>query len=90
MNRDKLEEAFCEYKNGNEDAFQQIYSESIIFVKNIIFSMLKNKEDCENIAQDIFLKILKIDKENLPNKNWMGWLYVVTKNVCKDALKRKK
>ena len=52
------------------------YKDLIYF---IAYSFLKNKEDSEDIVQNIFLKLQKLDKEKLPKQNEFTWLYTVTK-----------
>lgn len=89
MNKENVKRAFQEYKNGNSEAFNKIYSECSVFVKNITFSMLKNREDSEDTCQNIFLKMYLIKKEKLPDKNEVGWIYTVSKNACKDLIKNR-
>ena len=59
-------------------------------VYGIAFSILKNKEDAEDIMQIVFAKIQELDKTKLPEDKEMTWLYTLTKNETLNYLKKKK
>ncbi len=86
----KLEELFKEIKQGNKQSMQDLYEKYKSLVYGVAFSMLKNKEDSEDIVQIVFLKIFKLEKEKLPTKSGATWLYSVTKNETLNFLKNKK
>lgn len=86
----KLEELFKEVKQENNQSMQDLYEKYKSLVYGVAFSILKNKEDSEDIVQIVFLKIFRLEKEKLPNNNAATWLYEVTKNVTLNFLKSKK
>ena len=59
-------------------------------IYRIAYSILKNKQDAEDIVQIVFTKIYSMDKEKLPNSNEASWLYSVTKNETINYLKNRK
>ena len=59
-------------------------------VYGIAFSIVKNKEDAEDMMQIVFAKIQELDKTKLPSNKEMTWLYTLTKNETLNYLKKKK
>lgn len=90
INARELKELFIEIKYGNKIAFEKLYNNYNKLIYSIAYSILKNKQDAEDIVQIVFEKIYLIDKEKLPNKNETSWLYSVTKNETINYLKRNK
>lgn len=85
-----LKELFETIKNCKEDGFEKLYDKYNKVVYKIAFSILKNKEDSEDIVQTVFTKIYKIDKDSLPTNNEFSWLYTVTKNESLSFLRNKR
>ena len=91
INKQELHKLFAELKtNKQEDVFNELYNKCGNLVYKIAFSILKNKENSEDIKQIVFLKIWKINKEILPDKNEASWLYAVTKTEAITFLKKQK
>jgi len=90
MNEDKkLHQLFNEIKEGNNGAIEIIYKEYKGIVYKIAFSVLKNHDDAEDIVQNVMCKIIRIDKDKLPTKSELSWLYLVTKNESINLYKSK-
>ena len=88
--KNELEELFKEIKQGNNQSLKDLYDKYKSLVYGVAFSILKNKEDSEDIVQIVFLKIFRLEKEKLPTKNAATWAYSVTKNETLNFLKNKK
>ena len=58
-------------------------------IYGIAFSILKNKEDSEDIVQTVFQKLYTIDKDKMPKDKEATWLYAVTKNETLLLLRKK-
>lgn len=57
-------------------------------VYRIAFSMLRNKDDAEDIFQDIFMKLCSEDIKHFSKEHEKAWIIRVTKNRCLDFLKK--
>lgn len=90
INKEELHSIFCGIKNGNELEFNKLYEEYKSLLYGIAFSILKNKEDSEEIVQIVFMKIFKLEKRKLPINKEASWLYEVTKNEVINFLRSKK
>lgn len=78
--KNQIKELFQELKNGNEEKLTGLYNKCHKVIYGIAFGILKNKEDAEDIVQLVFEKLIKLDKEKLPEDKETTWLYTVTKN----------
>lgn len=90
INKEELHEIFIEIANKNEDEFNKLYEKYKGLVYAISFSILKNKENCEDITQIVFAKIWNMNKENLPKANEASWLYSLTKNETLNFLRKER
>ena len=90
MNRKELKSIFLKIKKDDKKGIEELYSKYHKMVYGIAFSILKNKEDAEDIMQIVFTKIQELDKTKLPEDKEMTWLYTLTKNEALNYLKKKK
>jgi RNA polymerase sigma-70 factor (ECF subfamily) len=57
---------------------------------SLAFRILKNRQECEDMIQETFIRVLlHIDKYN-ENKKFTTWIHQITKNLCLDLLRRRK
>jgi len=90
INVDELKELFIEIKHNNNIAFEKLYNRYNKLVYGIAFSILKNKEDSEDIVQIFFSKLYSLEKNKLPSTNEACWIYTTTKNEIINFLKKKR
>lgn len=90
INARELKDLFIEIKYGNKIAFEKLYNNYNKLIYSIAYSILKNKQEAEDVVQIVFEKLYLIDKEKLPNRNESSWLYSITKNETEDKLRNKK
>lgn len=81
---------FQALRDGNTNKLDELYEKYNKIIYGIAYSILKNKEDSEDIVQTIFTKIYQMDKDKLPTKNEASWLYSLTKNETLNYLRGKK
>lgn len=88
-NKKELNKLFIQIKENNTNAFEKLYNMYNKLIYGIAFSILKNKQDAEDIVQIVFTKIYSINKTKLPSKNEASWLYSITKNETINFLKKR-
>lgn len=86
----EIKNIFKEIKKGNKNEIELLYKKYQKLVYAISFSILKNKENSEDVVQKVFLKIWKMNKEKLPTKNETTWLYSLTKNETLNFIRYRK
>lgn len=89
IDKAELHSIFQEISNRNEDNFSKFYEKYGSLVYSIAFSIVKNKEDSEDIKQKVFIKIWNMKTEELPTKYEASWLHSVTKNETLNYLRDK-
>lgn len=74
---------------GNEKAFRRLYD----IYRNQIYayslSILKCKEDSEEIIQNVFLKVWERQEKLDASLSFKSYLYTITRNMCFNRLKRR-
>lgn len=86
----ELHEIFKQLRNKNQSAYNKLYENYYKLVYGIVFSIIKNKADSEDITHEIFTKIYKLDVSKLPEDHEASWLFTVSKNECLLFLRKSK
>ena len=89
IDKEKLHKLFNKLRN-NKDIFEEFYNKYKNLIYKIAFSIVKTKEDSEEIVQNVFIKIYNLDLDKLPTQNETSWLYSVTKNESLNFIKKNK
>ena len=90
INEKELHQIFEDLKQNKEKSFNDLYEKYNKLIYCIAFSILKNKENSEDIVQIVFTKIYKLEKEKLPTSNEASWLYSLTKNEALNYIRKQK
>ena len=87
----ELKQLFTELKSSNNKvAFETLYKKYNKLVYRIAFTILKNKEDSEDIVQAVFSKFYSLPEDKLPIDNIATWIYSVTKNEAISLYRKRK
>lgn len=91
LNEKELHVLFDKIKNKDEkeEAFNTLYKDYNKLIYGVAFSIIKNKQDSEDITQTVFTKIFNLSEDKLPEKCESSWLYSVTKNEAITYLRKK-
>lgn len=90
INKQELHNIFKGIAEKEESNFNKLYEKYNKLVYAISFSILKNKENSEDITQIVFTKIWNMNTNNLPTSNEASWLYSITKNETLNFLRKQK
>jgi RNA polymerase sigma-70 factor, ECF subfamily len=74
----------------DEMAFREIVERYQAKVFSIIFGILRNHNDAEDIAQQVFAKIYFSIKNFDFRSSLLTWIYKITVNECYDYLRKKR
>ena len=85
----ELKNIFNELKKGNKKVIEELYKKYNKIIYGIAFSILKNKEDSEDVVQIVIERLYAMDKEKFPEDKEASWLYAVTKNETLLFLRKK-
>lgn len=88
-NKDTDEELLISISNGNNDAFNELYSRYKGRLLYYFYRMLfQDKELAKDFLQEIFIKI--INKTHLfdPKMKFSTWIFSIANNMCKNEYRR--
>lgn len=74
---------------GNEDSFSEIVNIYKNYVFAIILSFIKDYDEVENVAQEVFLQIY-VSLPSYDNNNFKAWISRITSNKSIDWIRKKK
>ncbi|MCC6539923.1 MAG: sigma-70 family RNA polymerase sigma factor [Bryobacterales bacterium] len=77
-------------QQGDEMAFREMVDRYQSKVFSIIYGILRNRNDAEDIAQQVFSKIYFSIKNFDFRSSLLTWIYKITVNECYDYLRKKK
>lgn len=83
-----LQELFLRVKNGDKDAFAQIYAELKRPVFAIACRIAQSREMAEDITQDVFVK-LYVSPPDSSIKNPRAWAFRMARNLAIDAQRKR-
>ena len=77
-------------QQGDEMAFREMVDRYQSKVFSIIYGILRNRNDAEDISQQVFAKIYFSIKNFDFRSSLLTWIYKITVNECYDYLRKKK
>ena len=83
-------EVIKKIKNGEIDFFEVLVKKYSKVIYSYLFSKLKNKEDCEDLTQEIFLSFYKNINRFDEKKPVLPYLFEITKNSLKMFYRKRK
>ncbi|MFH1946451.1 MAG: RNA polymerase sigma factor [Acidobacteriota bacterium] len=79
-----------EFAKGNTSAFEQIMKKYKGVVINIAYRFIQNRDEAEDIAQEVFLRVYDSAKRYNPKAKFSTWIHKITTNICLNRLRAKK
>lgn len=75
---------------GDQGAFRQVVEKYQNYVFTIAMRVLKTREEAEEVAQDVFLKVYKMLGSYRQESKFSSWLYAITYRTAIDNARKKK
>ncbi len=88
MNERELKEAFAAVREGDKDAFAQIYCDLKSAVYTLVWRIVRSRAIAEEITQDVFVKLYVCPPQPLI-KNLRAWIFRIARNQAIDALRKR-
>ena len=76
-------------KEGKQEAFSQLLDKYQQKVFGTCISFVPNKEDAEDIAQEVFLEVFKSISKFKGNSKLSTWIYKIATNKCLEFIRKK-
>ncbi len=74
-------------KNGDERAFKELVTTYQNRVFGLVFRMIGNRQEAEDLAQDVFLTVYRAIGSYRGEGRFYTWLYRIASNTCKNRIK---
>lgn len=79
------------FRQGNQEAFKEIYEQTKEFVYNVIYRMVYDKEETKDLMQDVYIKVFENrSRYNEFTSAFHTWLYRIAFNHTLNFVNRKK
>lgn len=75
---------------GNTDLFETLITRYKKLVFNTAYRMMGNKEEAEDVSQEVFIRIYKSLSKYNPEYKFATWVIRITTNLCLDFLRKRK
>ena len=90
-NNDVAEKDFLQnLKRGEDRAFKILVEQHQEKVRNTCYRIVNNKEDAEDVAQDVFVEIYRSVKHFRKDAQLSTWIYRIAVNKSLDFIRKKR
>ena len=79
-----------ELQKGNQSAFGQLLDTYQQKVFGTCISFIPNKEDAEDVSQEVFIAVFKSIHQFKENSKLATWIYKIATNKCLEFIRKKK
>ncbi|MFH1918413.1 MAG: sigma-70 family RNA polymerase sigma factor [Planctomycetota bacterium] len=75
---------------GSMPAFEELYCRYAHRIVRFARRLMRDHQDAESITQEVFLRLLKDSAAYDPSRRFSTWIYTIARNLCWDALARRR
>lgn len=75
---------------GNRDGLQQVYQAYGKYIYMILYDILRNKEDAEDVTTEFFLKLWNVAGKYHSGHGHRAWMGRIAHNIAVDFIRKKK
>ncbi len=75
---------------GDQQAYAGLVERYQAYVFTLALRMVKNREEAEELSQDVFIKAYKYLADFRGESRFSTWLYTIVHNTCLSFLRKKK
>src|SRR5438128_10672577 len=76
-------------KQGDRDAFAQLVDKYKQPVINVVYRMLRDATEAEDLAQNVFVQVYKSAHRYKVASKFSTWLFTITRNLCLNEIRRR-
>lgn len=76
--------------SGEQEAFSEIVTRYKKLIYSVVYNMINDKQEVNDISQEVFIRIYKsLDRYN-PEYKFSTWAVKIATNLCLDIFRKKK
>jgi RNA polymerase sigma-70 factor (ECF subfamily) len=76
-------------KRGDRRAFEELVDKYRQPVMNIIYRMIGDATEAEDLCQNVFVQVFKSADRYRVSAKFSTWLYTITRNLCLNEIRRR-
>jgi RNA polymerase sigma-70 factor (ECF subfamily) len=76
------------FKDGNNDAYEEIISRYQAHIYTYVLSMVKSHDATSDILQDVGIRIFRKLKDYKEENKLKNWIFIITKNITMDFFRK--
>ena len=77
-------------KAGDKSALHEVYEKYVGYIYSIVFQVVMNREDAEDITSEFFIKLWKLADTYRSGKGHKAWMATIARNMAIDLLRKNK
>src|SRR5271169_1351810 len=74
-------------KSGDEASFELLLHRYRSPLVNFLFRMVRNREQAEDLAQEVFLRVYRARGEYVPTAKFTTWLFRIATNLALNSVR---
>jgi RNA polymerase sigma-70 factor, ECF subfamily len=74
-------------KSGDEESFELLLHRYRSPLVNFLYRMVRNREQAEDLAQEVFLRIYRARGEYVPSAKFTTWLFRIATNLALNSVR---
>ncbi|MCR5250712.1 MAG: RNA polymerase sigma factor [Lachnospiraceae bacterium] len=90
MKEETFAQCMSRIANGDRSALKEIYEEYLPYLYSIVYGVLQQKEEAEDVTSEVFLRIWNTAGSFKPGNGHKGYLATIARNMAIDLLRKRK
>lgn len=90
MNEQQFENAVARMVQGDKTGLKEIYENYVGYIYRIIYEVLQNKENAEDVTSDFFIRLWDRAQQFKSGSGHKGYLAAIARNMAVDFLRKHK
>lgn len=88
MNEQQFENAVSRMVHGDKSGLRDIYEAYIGYIYRIVYEILQNKENAEDVTSDFFIRLWDKAEQFKPGTGHKGYLATMARNMAIDFIRK--
>ncbi len=88
MNEQQFENAVARMVQGDKTGLREIYEAYIGYIYRIVYDILQNKENAEDVTSDFFIRLWDKADQFKPGGGHKGYLATMARNMAIDFIRK--
>lgn len=88
MTEQEFEQAVARIRDGDKDGLKEIYLAYVKFIYAVIYEILQNKENTEDVTSEFFIKLWDVAERYEPGHGHRGYLATIARNMAIDYIRK--